>query len=253
MLKIFNFAVVLAGAEIFSRFRTSRLGIHWFYIQQLVWAFGAGIVWSIVFGIPLAEFLPFIIISFTSWNLIAGLIIDSSALFVNSAGYLKNIKMSPYGYILKLYIVHSILYLFGLAPFLIIQSYLDVSQILVGFVIFVPSFAVLMVALFPILLLLALLGVWVRDLTPALQSFFQVLFVASPVIYPPDLLIKKGFTWVLDINPFYYLLEVVRKPMLNGEAADPLIFVVIIVLSAIFGIIFYLYFRKAFARVALNV
>ena len=82
-------AIVLSFMEIKLRFKTAALGVHWFYIQQLVWAFGAGLVWSIVFNIELERFLPFIIISFASWNMISAWVIDSSCVFLNASGFLK--------------------------------------------------------------------------------------------------------------------------------------------------------------------
>jgi len=52
-----------------------------------------------------------------------------------------------------------------------------------------------------------------RDIPQLIGSFVQIVFFVTPIFWTPDLL--KGRTFVLDINPFYHLLEIVRGPLLG--------------------------------------
>jgi ABC-type polysaccharide/polyol phosphate export permease len=69
---------------------------------------------------------------------------------------------------------------------------------------------------------MAYLGVRYRDLAHGFAGLFSLLFVVSPVIYPAEMLIKRGLPIAVYGNPFASLLEVVRGPLLSGRFADGL-------------------------------
>ncbi len=57
---------------------------------------------------------------------------------------------------------------------------------------------------------------YVRDFPHAISSLLNVLFFITPIIFPAQMLEKKGLGTIFVYNPFYYLLEVVREPLLQG-------------------------------------
>jgi lipopolysaccharide transport system permease protein len=67
--------------------------------------------------------------------------------------------------------------------------------------------------------LLASLGVFIRDVGFAMGLMLQLLFFASPVIYPlsaaPD-----TFQWLLRLNPLTTILEEARHTLLLGKSID---------------------------------
>ena len=64
------------------------------------------------------------------------------------------------------------------------------------------------------------LGLRYRDFQHGLTGFFSLLFIVTPVIVPPEILIKKGISIVVYMNPFASLIEVVRHPIINAEFAE---------------------------------
>src|SRR2546427_12967387 len=48
----------------------------------------------------------------------------------------------------------------------------------------------------------------------------QVLFYITPVLWPPEMLRDRGLPWIVDYNPFYHLLEIVRQPLLHAQPAS---------------------------------
>jgi ABC-2 type transport system permease protein/lipopolysaccharide transport system permease protein len=76
----------------------------------------------------------------------------------------------------------------------------------------------------PALVLLLLNGAWVglllgllsarfRDIPQIVASIVQVMFFLTPIMWKPDMLPERQF--ILDINPFYYALTIVREPLLG--------------------------------------
>jgi lipopolysaccharide transport system permease protein len=46
----------------------------------------------------------------------------------------------------------------------------------------------------------------------------QVLFYATPIIYPPDAIAgRRLVSWVMHWNPLAAFLELIREPLLNGQ------------------------------------
>jgi ABC-2 type transport system permease protein/lipopolysaccharide transport system permease protein len=61
-------------------------------------------------------------------------------------------------------------------------------------------------------ILLGGLGARFRDVPPIVASLMQLAFFMTPIFWTPDNL--KGHRLFLDLNPFYYFVEIVREPLL---------------------------------------
>jgi ABC-type polysaccharide/polyol phosphate export permease len=66
---------------------------------------------------------------------------------------------------------------------------------------------------------MAYLSVPFRDLPPASASALQMVYFLTPILYPVELMRQRGLELFLHVNPLYYLLEVVRHPILEGGPA----------------------------------
>ena len=56
-----------------------------------------------------------------------------------------------------------------------------------------------------------------RDIPQIIFSAIQVLFFLTPILWSPDLLRSRAY--LVDWNPFYHLIEVVRAPLLGTAPA----------------------------------
>ena len=62
-------------------------------------------------------------------------------------------------------------------------------------------------------LLLGLVSARFRDVPPIVESVLRILFFVTPVIWMPEFLPERIV--LLDWNPFFHFLEVVRAPLLG--------------------------------------
>jgi lipopolysaccharide transport system permease protein len=53
-----------------------------------------------------------------------------------------------------------------------------------------------------------------RDLPQIIANLLQIAFYVTPIVWAPSFL--PGGGWLLDINPFYHLIELVRAPLLGS-------------------------------------
>jgi ABC-type polysaccharide/polyol phosphate export permease len=78
----------------------------------------------------------------------------------------------------------------------------------------------LMIASLLLVTIFAHLNTRFRDVAHLASVGMQVLFFATPVLFPADMLRHRSLSLVIDLNPMYHLLEVVRRPLLAAGPAD---------------------------------
>ena len=53
----------------------------------------------------------------------------------------------------------------------------------------------------------------------------QIVFYLTPIMYPPQMLLdklaKSHLEWLINLNPFAVLLELIRQPLLEGQLPSP--------------------------------
>jgi ABC-2 type transport system permease protein/lipopolysaccharide transport system permease protein len=82
-----------------------------------------------------------------------------------------------------------------------------------------------------------------RDIPQLIGSLVQIVFFVTPIFWTPDLL--KGRTFILDFNPFYHLLEIMRGPLLGTipSSANYISVALITVFNAVVAGAFFVRFR----------
>jgi len=77
----------------------------------------------------------------------------------------------------------------------------------------VPGLFLVLLAGFTTSLFFGALSTRFRDVPPIIASVMQVAFFLSPVFWTPGAL--RGREIFVTANPFYYMLEIVRMPLLG--------------------------------------
>jgi lipopolysaccharide transport system permease protein len=78
------------------------------------------------------------------------------------------------------------------------------------------GYALLLVNLTWIALILGVICTRYRDLAQIVASILQVVFYLTPIMWLPRSLPKQSSVYLLDFNPAYHLLEIVRAPLLGA-------------------------------------
>lgn len=218
-LKYFDLYYFLAKQDLKSRFRRSYLGIFWIVIHQLAFSLFAGFIWSRIFGIEVKSFIPFVIIGSVLWSFIYASMVEGCGTFIIAQSYLKQLPLPQSIFIFRTVLV-SFFYLFiGMLTaifMLLVFNKLSIA----GLIYILPSVPLLIIYFYGISGSMAYLGLRYRDLQHALSSMLSMLFIVTPVIYPPEVLQQKGISAVLYLNPFASLIEIVRYPLINGSFAS---------------------------------
>jgi len=212
----------LGWQDIRQRYRRSVLGPVWISISMAVTAVALGVLYAGLFGNPLEEQLPYILVGFIVWGFISGCITEGADVFIANEGLIRHLPapLSVHVYRLvwrqSLFFVHNlIVYLLML---LVFPQPLGWSILLA-----VPAFALLVVNGAWVALLFGIVSTRFRDLTPVLQSVVQLAFFLTPIVWiyedlanSANAAIAERARWV-ELNPLMHFVEIVRRPMLGQE------------------------------------
>ncbi|MFN0217624.1 MAG: ABC transporter permease [Hyphomicrobium sp.] len=225
-----DFSLHFLRQDIARQYERTGLGIFWLMIAQTITISGIAFVYSMVFNVSLKEFFPYLAISILTWNLVSGAIGEAPRTY-HVAGSILNAFPLPYStFALRMTLRHFVIFLFGLPVYFAIAVYCGVTffhTLVVGLV----NLALLFTLLYPLSNLLGILGARFRDLAPAMAAAIYLLFLLSPILYEPSRLPPRG-QWLIHVNPFYYLLELVRRPFL-GQLPGPEIYAAALFMIAV--------------------
>lgn len=210
--------IYLSHQDLNSQFRRSKLGILWLVINQLSFSIGAGLIWAAVFGLNPLDFIPFISAGFAIWGLITASFVDSCATFHNAQGFIKQVPLPMSVYVIRNYYTSAVRFSIGISvAFLVVLFFGKLS--ITGLLYFIPGLFLVLLLSFLIANIFSYIGVMYQDIQHGLGNLFQLLFVLTPVIYPPEVLIKKGLGFAVYLNPLTSIIQILRSPLVEQKPA----------------------------------
>src|SRR5215470_3133302 len=80
--------------EIRRRYARSRIGQFWLTISTGIVVAVLGLVWSTLWKVPVADFVPFVAISLIVWTMVSGTLAEAATLFASTGPIFLNQGMS---------------------------------------------------------------------------------------------------------------------------------------------------------------
>ena len=204
----------LGWQDIRQRYRRSKIGPFWLTISMGVMVGAMGMLYAGLFKIDVADYLPFIALGFIVWGLISGLITDGCAAFIGAEGIIKQVGLPLSVHVYRVVWRNLIIFGHNILIFVVVAVLFSIWPGWVG-LLALPGLALLCLNGVWAGLLLGLVSARFRDVPQIVASIVQVFFFLTPIIWKPELL--PGRALVLDLNPFFHFVELVRTPLL-GQA-----------------------------------
>lgn len=211
----------LGWQDIKQRYRRSVLGPLWITIATGVMALALGLLYSVLFRIPVAEFLPHVTVGLIMWGFISGCIREGSEVFIANEGLIKQLPSALSVHVYRLVWKQTLFLLHNLVIWGILM------------LVFPRHLGVELLLAIPAMILLLLNGVWVamffgivatrfRDIAPLLEALTQLLFYVTPIVWTTQTLKDQGDQMagrarLAELNPLYHYMEIVRAPLIGVE------------------------------------
>jgi lipopolysaccharide transport system permease protein len=234
----------LTWRDLKIRYRQTLIGVLWALLQPLL----AMLLFTAVFGkfakIP-SENIPYPIFAYSGlllWNFFSNAAVNSSNSLISNSNLITKI------YFPRLIIPFSST-VAGIVDYLVAMSLLILLMVSYGRM---PNGNLFFL---PVVLALAFLtanglGLWLsalnvkyRDVRYAIPFVIQLLFFATPIVYPSGIFPEK-YRWLLSLNPIAGLMDAHRACLLGSKALDWHLFIG----SGLIGLLLFLtgaiYFQK---------
>jgi ABC-type polysaccharide/polyol phosphate export permease len=244
--------ISLARIDTRLRYRRTTLGPFWVTLSFGIFVLAVGAVYTHVFGNPTgtktAGYLPYFAIGMLVWTWAAATITEGCTVFIQSGGLIKTLRVPLLLHVYRMLGRNFIVFAHNALVIVLLWLALrwplgwSAASALAGILL-------CLVTLFGVVLVVAILSTRFRDLQQIIGTALQLLFLASPIIWPVASVRGGRAQFLLDYNPVYYMIEVVRGPLLgeNPSVATWLVASFIAAASIAMGLVLYTRFRHRIA------
>lgn len=240
----------LINVDLQAKYRRSALGILWSIITPLGLSIIIGLVYSIIFGSDPKLFIPMLFAGLNPWIFLSGSADGGTFAFISAEGYIKQTTTNVQIFPVRVVTVAFINLLYSVIAFFAVYLFLQPANFSPVMLMVIPGLMIQYFFALGLANISSIINLKIRDFQPFQSLLFQGLFYATPVIFDPSMLDEKGFELVYKLNPFYYMISVVKQPMLGENlptAAEYLISVGLAAAVFCFGVFLIMKNKKKIA------
>lgn len=213
--------LMLAYQDIKLRYRRSVLGPFWITLSMAITVYSMGYLYGHLFHIELEEYYPFLVAGMLSWSLISTVVTDMIDGLVNSESLITQIKMPYTLYIHRIASRNIIIFFHNILVIVpVLAIFHQHAKVNFYTLLLIPSLIVIYFNSITYGIILGTIGARYRDVSQIVKSLIQVIFFVTPVMWAPNTLGRRG-NLIVDWNPFYSFIEIIRQPLL-GHLPTPM-------------------------------
>ena len=231
----------LGWREVKRRYRRTVVGPFWTTLSLGIFVVALGVVWSRLWDQDPKTYLPYLTSGMLTWVMFSTFCSEGSAAFFAAEGLIKQLRVSYTLLAVSVVWRNLIVFTHNLTIYVLICLYAGVPT----------SGSLLLIV--PGLLFMSINGVWIvlflgmacarfRDLQQLVTSILQVSMFITPIFWAPDQL-KESAAVLVDYNPLFHIVDIVRSPLLGKAPSAWTWFVVALMTAAGWGVTLYLFSR----------
>jgi lipopolysaccharide transport system permease protein len=204
--------VRLGWNDILQRYRRSLLGPFWLTVSMAIMVVALGVLYAQIFRVPIDDFLPFLCVGLLVWNFLSSFLVEGGALFTGAESYIKQVRLPYSVYVYRsawsklVIFAHNCVIYFGVL--LYFQRWPGIVVLLS-----IPGLLLVLVNGALASLCIGMISARFRDVPQLVTSIVQIVFFVTPIMWKPELL--QSHRGVVEFNPFFHLIDVVRAPLLG--------------------------------------
>lgn len=220
---------LLGWIEIRQRYARSKLGPFWLTISMGALIGAIGLVFGTLMGQDMATYLPMLSIGMVAWALLSTVLIEGCNAYINNAQYIRQVNTPRLIYMLQALWRNFIIFLHNFLIVLVVFAIYGIKDWATT-PMFLVGLALLMLNALWMAMIAGLLSARFRDLPQIVMSLMTMMFYVTPIMFTSNSLTKHP--WVVELNPFAYLMEIVRAPLM-GSIPSVRIWLVTIAMTAL--------------------
>lgn len=235
--KLYKLIWALAFSDIKLRYRGSAIGPFWLTISTGVQIGAMSFIYADLFHTDLKTYLPFLCTSIIIWGYLSSMVTDGCTCFISSESLIKGTRMPFTVHAARSVIRNIIIFGHNLVVLAAVLIIMRVHQSFASLWV-IPGFLLWLVDGLAIAFALGAICARFRDIPQIIGAFMQIAFFVTPIMWSADIL--KGYKQAeifIYFNPFVYLLDVIRNPLLGqpltmAEVSGALVISAVVVIGS---------------------
>lgn len=207
----------LAFSDLRSKWRRSFLGIAWSVVQPLAMTSILALVFGRIFHQDIIGLAPYILSGMVTWDFLTATLTGGALSFVQADAYIKQYRHPLAIYTLRTTLTNMIVFMMaslGLFAWALLARPQSFGWCWFAALLVFPLGALMA---WPLATCLAYIGARFRDLPHAISLILMPMYFVSPIYFDVKMFRDAGLNGLVDYNPIYHLLEIVRAPLLRGD------------------------------------
>jgi len=201
--------------ELVLNYRRTTFGPLWLSIYMGFLVFSITYVYASLFGQDQAGYSSYVFTGIVAWTWVQSLLTESGNSFIQNSHLIKNTNFEKEIFIwiscIRFLIIffHNVVWIFFFYLFNIIKFDLY------NFLFLIPSLIIIFFISIPFTYIMSILFTKFRDLQKFASSLAFILMLITPIFWKPNQIsIDKSI--IIDFNPFFWMIELIRTPLLSG-------------------------------------
>jgi len=177
-------------------------------------------VFGHIFKVDTSQYAPFVLSGLACWSYIQVVTLQGCMCFFVGESYIRQHPAPMAVYPLRTALGAMIHFLLAMVVVLALTFWVKGPPNPLVLLSLVPTLVLLFLFGWSLAVLSGLVNVFFQDTKHIVEVGFQILFYATPIMYPVELLRENHLGWLLRLNPLVSILQLIREP-LGALMANP--------------------------------
>jgi ABC-type polysaccharide/polyol phosphate export permease len=208
------FWLSLVKTDLRTRYRRSMLGIGWSLLHPIFMTLILCVVFGSIFHQDVRTYAPHVLAGLAFWSFITSATLQGCQCIFLGERYIRQHPAPLAIYPLRTVLGVTIHFLIAMGLVLVLAWGTHGFGNLLALISLVPTLLLLFFFGWALALLAGFITVYFQDTQHLAEVGFQILFYATPIIYPMEFLKTRTLAWVFDLNPLVPFLNLIREPVL---------------------------------------
>jgi ABC-type polysaccharide/polyol phosphate export permease len=211
--------MALVRIDLRNRYRRSIIGIGWSLLHPIAMTVVLCVVFShLLKQDDIKSFAPFLLSGLTFWGFLTAVVLQGCQCFFQGESYIRQHRAPLAIYPLRTTLSAGFHFLLGLVIVIAFVWCVKGFGNLPALLTLVPTLALVFIIGWSLAVCMGVANVMFQDSQHLTEVVMQIMFYVTPVFLKPEYFLERRYvSWLVRLNPFAALLELIRKPLLDGE------------------------------------
>lgn len=206
---------ILGWQDMQHRYRRSLLGPFWLVGSTAALVAAICLIMGPMFGVPPKQYVPYVTVGMIVWNLIVSMVTESCQAFISQSTMIRQTSAPLFTYVARVSWRNILFFAHNLVIFPV-ALWLAGAHTNLNALVAIPSLLLVMANLSWMGLVLAIVSARYRDFPKTIDSVIPVMMFLTPVMWKPEMMPIHVEVRFLQLNPFYWMIDLVRIPLMGG-------------------------------------